>query len=452
MSMMMVLVGLTTKGGGDASDGLIGVSGSIGFGVGTCPDPKWLSDLKLTPMDGTNDPAHPNYGNYQHENGGVSVFIPKYFYKIGSGTPHFSKYGLNSIDIKGVDTFSSEAEANNAGYALHRAFIDDGKEKPGFFYDKYLASKDGAGSCKSSQGAHPISLTTSSSYEPSSTMSGCTGILADSVVIARGRGYGWNAPSIFMIDAIAKISLAHAQSSTSDDYCAWHDPNGQTNFPKGCNSNLKDHNDPSVTFQSSYDQKPLTGSASNLAKTTHNGQESGVSDVNGAMYQVGIGLTVAGTSPTASTQVTSGDGYVLKKSAKHADITGGWGGPTDAWGSGSSLSSMFDFVPGLATWKSATGWVNFGNAGNQVFSGGISGVGYVKSCSGIQDSANSMSSDGLPLFGNDGCYQSWPQNLVPLASGYWTFAGQAGVFCRYWRNRRSVSSDTGGFRGSAYGE
>lgn len=433
--------------------GYIGVPGTQGFGVGVCPDPTWLSELNLQGQPGTYIPAHEDYGNYRHANGGISVFVPKFFYRIGSpDSPRYAAYGLNAIDIVGIETFESELEANAAGYALHRAFIDDGKEKPGFFYDKYLASKDGTTSCKSVKNGHPISLATSSGYEPSSTMTGCTGILADSVVLARARGYGWNTVSLFMADAIATIAMAHGQATTSADFCAWYDATDTTNFPKGCNNNaLGDFNDPTVTFQMAVATKPRTGSASNLAKTTHNGQPNGITDVNGAMYQVTIGLTQAGTSATSTTAVTTGQCYVLKTTAKHADLTGGWNGATDAWGNAGPLATRFDAINGFMPWGSTTGWVNFGNGNNQVFSGATSGVDYLRSCSGIQMATSSMSAEGTPLFGNDGCYQYGRQNLVPSVAGRWDGSGRAGVFCRTWGTYRSDANTAYGFRAAAYG-
>lgn len=456
MSIMRVMAGMVASGGGGGDAGLIGVPGTQGFGVGVCPDPTWLSELNLSEMPGTTDPSHENYGNYQHANGGISVFVPKFFYRIGHpSSPRYAKYGVNAHDVVGIETFGSEAEANAAGYALHRAFIDDGKENPGFFYDKYLASKDGTTSCKSVKNESPISLVTTSGYNRSSDMVGCTGILADAVVLARARGYGWNAPAIFMADAIATITMAHAQAATSTDFCAWYDPTDTTNFPKGCNNNaLADFNDPTVTFVSAGEanaNKPLTGSASNLAKTTHNGQANGIADVNGAMYQVTIGLTQAGTSATATTQVTTGQCYVLKPTAKHADLTGGWNGATDAWGDTGALATRFDAINNFMPWGSTTGWINFGNGNNQVFSGATSGVDYLRKCCGIQMATSSMSSAGTPLFGNDGCYQYGRQNLVPMVAGNWGVSGRAGVFFRFWNSYRSSALTTSGFRAAAYG-
>jgi len=144
-------------------------------------------------------------------------------------------------------------------------------------------------------------------------MTGCTGILADAVVLARARGAGWNADFFPMAFDSAIIALAHGQASTSSTYCAWYDAGGTTNFPKGCNNNaLADVNDATVTYTASYSTKPKTRANAKLCKTTDNGQECGIADVNGSMWQVMIGLTMAGTSATDTTAITSGNAYLLK--------------------------------------------------------------------------------------------------------------------------------------------
>lgn len=425
-----------------------------GAGMGLCPDANWLATLGLSAMAGTTDQAHENWGTYQHTNGGVSGFIPKFYYREGDpADPAYATYGANTITIKGIDTFSGEVAANGAGYALHRAFINNGVEVPGFFVDKYLASKDGTSSCKSVKNGNPISLTTNATYNPSSSMTGCTGILADAVVLARARGAGWNAELAFQRDALAKITRWIAQHSTSTTHCAWYDPSGVTNFPKGCNTTLKDVNDATVTFTSAGvgdANKPLTGSASNLAKTTHNGQVCGIADVNGAIYQALFGVTMAGTSATDTTAITTGNAYVLKRSARHADLTGGWGGATDAWGTGANLTTRYDLINGFLPWTSATGWEYFGNGTNQVFSGATSDTNYLRSCCGIAN-ATGMSATGTNQFGADGNYRYGRANLLPLASGYWGNADNAGVFVRNWNYNRSDVNSGIGFRAAAYG-
>ncbi len=432
--------------------GLVGAQGGQGFGVGEYPStlPSGFSN-----MTGNADPANENYGNYQYSDGSVMVFVPKFYYRIGhTSSPRYATYGLNAVDIVGIETFANEAAANAAGYALHRAFIDGGTEKSGFFIDKYLASKNGTTSCKSVKNGNPISLTTSTGYNPSNGMTGCTGILADAVVLARSRGAGtFNVASVFMYSALALLSLAHAQASTSTTHCAWYDVTN--NFPKGCNTSLKDTNDASVTFtsagNSSDANKPLTGSGNPFAKTTHNGQSCGVADLNGAMWQVMLGLTSPGSSATDTAQVANGNAYVLKRSVSLSSLTGGWNGANDAWGDAANLASEYDLVSGLFPWGSATGWTYFGDGANQVFSGAASGVSYSRTACGVQDTVDGASASGTNQFGADGCYQYNCANLFPMAAGNWSYATSAGVFHRNWNYYRTSGSFLAGFRVSAYG-
>lgn len=432
--------------------GMIGTAGAQGFGVGVY---NGTLPAGFTAMAGTTDPASDNYGNYQYSDGSIMCFTPKFYYRIGStSSPRYAVYGLNAIDIEGVSTFADETAANAAGYALHRAFIDGGSVKSGFFIDKYLCSKNGTTSGKSVKNGDPISLTTNATYNPSSTMTGCTGILADAVVLSRARGAGtFNVASIFMYSALALLSLAHGQAATATTYCAWYDATLTTNFPKGCNNGaLADVNDTSVTFTvSGISPKPLTGSASNLAKTAHNGQNSGVIDLNGAMYQTMLGLTDFGTTAIDTTTHTNGNVYVLKTTTALASLTAGWDGATDAWGNTAHLALLYDAVAGLLPWGATTGWLYMGNGANQVLDEASSGIGYQRTCCGIPQDTSALSAAGTNGFGNDGQYQINKANLFPLASGSWGYAANAGVFCRSWSGSRSGDNLYYGFRASAYG-
>ena len=428
----------------------------MGFGVGVYP---YELPAGFSELPGTRDILSDEYGNYQYSDGSVMVFVPKFYYRICSPeAANYDKYGLNVIEVACGSEFRDEAEANAAGYALHRAFIDGGEIKSGFFIDKYLASKDGTGSCKSVQYGRPITLTDYPDPNPSGSMTGCDGWVRDAVTLSRARGAGiFNVSSIFMYDALAKLSLAHGQAATGTANCAWYDATGKTNFPKGCNNNeLGDYNDPTVTFTSAGYLRypiPLTGSASNLSKTTHNGQASGVTDINGALYQVLLGITQTGTSATDETLITTGDAYVLKESTTLSSLTSGWGGATDAWGTTSSLAANYDLINGFLPWTSATGWEQFGSGDNQVFSGAPSGLAYLRSCSGIANRTGMGKwDDEVTLFGNDANIFGGVANLFPCASGYSWDVDDAGVFYRRWRTTRSDNYDSAGFRACVYGK
>ena len=440
----------------DTFGGLIGTQGGQGFGVGVYPE---TLPSGFTALSGYDDPANANYGNYQYTDGSVLVFVPRFYYRFGNAaSPRFATYGANALDIVGIDTYATEAAANAAGYAMHRAFKDGGSDKSGFFIDKYLASKDGTTSCKSVANGVPISLTTTTTYTRSDGMTGCTGILADAVVLSRARGAGtFNCASVFMYSALALLSLAHAQASTTTTYCAWY--NATHNFPKGCNNNaLADTNDGTVTFTTAGDSgsanKPLTGSGNPFAKTTHNGQACGVADVNGAMWQVALGITQPGTSATDTAQRTTGTEYqrawVLKPSVALSSLTSGWDGTNDAWGNTTNLNTKYDEISDLFWWTTG-GATYFGNGSNQVFSGATSGRDWMRTAIGTALASTGMDATGTSQFGNDYHYAYSRANLLVRCAGSWDSAANAGVFFRSWNRNRSDDGNDGGFRAGAYG-
>jgi len=428
----------------------IGVAGAMDFGV--APSSENFAALGLAAMTGTTTSGHDNWGNYQHSDGSVVVHVPKFYYRVGhTSAPQYSTYGLNSLEIKGTETYASEAAANLAGFALHRAFIDGGAEKGGFFFDKYLASKLSTNTLKavSVKNGNPIGLTTTAGYQPSSTMTGCTGILADAVTLSRARGTGWNAVSVFMVGAIAMLSLAHAQMSSTVTNCAWY--NATNNFPKGCNNGSRqDVNDTSVSWTVSPDNaaKGLTGSASTFAKSTHNGQNSGIADVNGLMYQMTIGMTNVGATATDSAAIATNTTYILKTTAFHKDITGGWDGATDAWGNTTNLSTRFSAVTSPIT-ISASVDNKWGSGTNQVLDPALSGVGR-DLCGFLPKNDAAADATGTNQFGLDRVYKYNLANQVVMSAGYWNEAAVAGVFYRNSSSYRSNDYTAYGFRAAAY--
>lgn len=439
---------------------LIGTAGSQGFGVGA------LNELQaaevaswITPMQGATDPTSDNYGNYTTTNGSIMVCIPKFFYKRGNeNSPLYAKYGKNCLDIVGIEMFNTEAEANASGYALPRAFIDNGEEKDFFFIDKYKCGKYDSASCSSLPNVNPISLTTSNGYTKSQGMTNCSGILADAITLSRARGEGrFQCQSVFMNAALQMLIDAHAQAATSTTYCAWYDGTGVKNYPKGCNNNaLSDVDDTTVTYAQgdnggSTAKKPKTRATANFAKTTHNGQACGVADLNGMLYEVLIGVTNIGANDTATNQIQNATAYVLKRSAKLADLTSGWNGETDAWGTAEKLATRYDLVNDFFIGTNGAISGRVGNGENQVFSGVINNTDpeYLRANCGYVKDANSISSNGSNMYGADYYYEYNRENLVVLGSYYWGGDARAGAFCRSY-NYRSYTSYYYGFRASAY--
>ena len=428
--------------------------GELGFSVAPTTEP--FAVMGLSAMTGTTTVGHDNYGNYQHTNGSIVCWMPRMWYRIGhASSPRYATYGANAIDMLPASAYANEAAANADGYALHRVFIDGGSTKSGFFIDKYVNSKSGAAAVSVKNGV-PISLTTSTSLANSNGMiSGCTGILADAVYLARARGAGWNVTSVFMRGWLALCSLAQAQAAINTTNCAWYDATGVKNFPKGCNNgSLADINDSSVTFTSAGDSgssvKPKAGSGSNFAKTTHNGANNGVADVNGSLYQVDLGLTSPGANPTDATTITSDFIYVLKQSAYLKDLTGGFGGATDAWGTSGNLSDRYDAVTSPIAIGSSSRIVHWGNGTNAVLSNATSGV--AKDFCGFffKDSNSVQSNGGSNLFGNDYFHKYNRANMFVFSCSNWGGVSNAGVFYRNLTYGRSGDYDGVGFRSSAY--
>jgi hypothetical protein len=222
-------------------------------------------------------------------------------------------YGKNSISIKGIDTFPTTAEANAAGYTLHRVFIDGGVEKLGFFRDKYKCSKvaNGTGFTAASI-KNGLPLSASADHNPFSDCTGGENSYYSALDLAHRRdGVNGevNPNSIFfcssqyMRSAIAMLSMAHGQAATGTANCAWF--LADKNYPKGCNNNaLADCDDTTVKWESDgYSNCGKTGSAgygggagNEFAKSTHNGQNCGSADDNGLMYEVSIGITCIATT------------------------------------------------------------------------------------------------------------------------------------------------------------
>jgi len=288
----------------------IGDPGFEGFGVGICPKTNvTLATYQISPLNRHDFTWHDNHGNYITDSGSVIVWVPKFYYRIGHvDNPTYALHGLNSIDIKGIYDFEDTGAANAAGYALHRAFIDGGVEKDGFFRDKYTDSSMtwGAGTVAGSvKNGNPIS--THADHNPVAGLTACSDNkyyeavnapkARDGVDGAVNASSIWFCSSIFIEDALAKLSLAHGQAAVSTANCAWY--HATYNYPKGNNNDaLKDTDDTTTVFTSDgYSNCGKTGSGATFAKTTHNGQNCGIADLNGNMYRIAIGMTCVATSP-----------------------------------------------------------------------------------------------------------------------------------------------------------
>lgn len=233
------------------------------------------------------------------------------------------------------------------------------------------------------------------------------------------------------------LSLAHAAASTSSAWCGWY---GSTyNFPKGNNNGaLGDANDSAILYVSDGSAYPgcaLTGSANLFNRTAHNGQNCGVVDLNGNIWEITPGLTSDGANF-----------YVLRTSAKMANMTASNSAATDLWGSG-GIAALYDSLGATYGAALATNTVKYFGATGQVISAATNGNDW-KWCSlGLP---LSVGVGGTNQFGNDGLWDYRPNELCPLSGGYWSTGSDAGVWACYLGGVRSTSDSNAGFRSALY--
>lgn len=388
----------------------IGVAGQAGFGVGICPTPP----AGVSGVYGYKDTLSDSYGNYQYLDGSQMVWIPAFFYKWGNGT---NGLAVNVVSIKPRSAYTTVALANADGYALHRAFYDGG-EKEGFFIDKYIGSSNNRIFSSIKYG---IPCDTDGSQSGIASLLGVgTNNYGYVQQAAKQRGVLFNgaafhSASIFMFKALAMLAQAHAQASSSVLNCAWYD--ATYNFPKGCNNNaLGDTNDGSVVFQTAghptYSAKPKTGSASIFARTTHNGQNSGVADINGAMWEVAFGMTSDGSNY-----------YVLKTSKRMRDLTGNDATSATSFFGANGIATNYDLVGSTYGGMTASSSQKLMGSVSQVFDPATSGIAWAMTGAGIPIATGT---GGTNAFGSDGFWDYRPNEMCPIVGAGWLNAGGAG--------------------------
>jgi len=450
----------------------IGTPGTLGFGVAAVKDEILFDGYsKLT---GHEDVAHPNYGCVMDLKGSVFEYIPPFYYKMNGN----------------VITISHSAIA---GYVRPRAFYDSPN---GFLHFKYLAGNEG-GKLVSKQFLDPVS--TSSAHNPiGNLISSPANNYAGFIDACHDAGY--KTTTIFEWEVFRLIELAQSQSGASTALCAFNDV--APFFSKGCLGNaLHDVNDTSVTFTSSgYSNCALTGSGSNFAKTTHNGQNSGIADITGNMWKIVTGLTylakVTGTATSKDettvtianhglavddviyfggtpssgstyntaaytvTGVTDGNTITVNNalerdiastdgvySARYFRILKASVNPNDLTSSNLLDESLYDLLDLTSVVGGNAGWTYLGNGSNQVlnFSTDTNSKEYKRASVCIPTDVGTSSS-GTTNFGNDGLYRYLRNGLVVRVGGNWSYSGCAGVFCSSLSHYSSNSYyDVGGF-------
>jgi len=411
----------------------IGTPGQQGFGVGIAPS----IPANFAALYGTNDPASDAYGNYQYTDGSIMCYIPAFFYKYGTGANGFA---LNVVDIKAFGYYADVATANAAGYALHRAFYNGNSIRPGFFVDKYLCSKNGSLASSLKNGVVLTSAIRGGLANTPFSSIGAADAFYGTIAAAKTRGAAFHPKSLFENGALALLSLAHGSASSGTTYNAWYS-SGATNFPKGNNNNaLGDTNDASIAYvwdgNATYAGCGKTGSANFFAKTTHNGQNCGVADLNGLVWEIApFGLTSDGTNF-----------YLLNTAVDVNAITASNTLATDCWGA-TGLAAMYTNIG--ATYGALTASASnktFGSAA-QVLSEATSGTAWAMAGAGVPLVGGV---GGSNQFGNDYMYDARPNEMCPDSGASWNSSSLAGVWALVCSSVRGASGDSCGFRSALY--
>ena len=403
----------------------IGIVGRQGFGV-SFPDATEdeLAAIGMSPMNGTYDKTSDNYGNFMSDNGGVFVYIPHHYVRYGEQTEaDYDVYGANVLGVKSHDEYNSEAEANADGYFSPRAFYDGSESvnQQGFFMQKYEPNGKTLDGVVYAYG--------------DGSARGMVSITPD-VMMARARNLGsdYFVASYFMHQAMDTITLLQGQHSTGTANCAWWKSRGGANYP---------NNGWSTTNPQLY---------------SHNGQKNGVMGVSNFTWEFCLGVTTPGSSGTqGQTAVSNNKIYLLKPTVKIKDLTSGFGGSTDAWGTAANLLENydeFDTTDHFVLTSSRT-WY-WGNGNNQMYISPVrNGELDTKARDSfmlIPNSEQSVSSAANTMMGNCTSYTNpCAQNLAMYVHGQNVSAGGSeNVFSRdfnYWRARSYTAYS---FRCGAY--
>ena len=328
----------------------IGVPGTSTFGVGLAEQKNYKA-VQLSPADNCEVETDFQYGLYTHgpfgtasSGFGVAMkWIPKFYIAMlqkNQGTENLSDSELdallpyvevtkeqmkeaqrrsphNAMVVAPSHMFTNESDANSHGFYLMRGFIDGGQEQDGFFISNTLTMyKPWTGASVGLFLGTNIKGNTGYLFRSNFRNDVSDGMWpnVNKAANAKGNfistleGKPWHCCSIFAWAVISVLSLVQGQYATDTAQCAWYDSTLTHNYPKGINQNTRDIDDASVTSSTVDASQGSVFVTQGYEKTTHNGSITGITNVNGWLWQFVIG--------------SWGDGLkLLKRSASIYDIT-----------------------------------------------------------------------------------------------------------------------------------
>lgn len=424
----------------------IGVPGTSTFGVGLASDEVLNSLSKpLSKLANSENPDHFQYGLYtaqQYKTDGEGrkytanlKCIPKFYFaylqKDRDGTnlndseldallPYVEvtkeqmkeaqrRSPYNALVIAPADAFADRNEAQHHGFILPRGFIDGGKEKPCFF----IANTMPLYTRSDRVIHHGYQQISNNNVRLLRRGDSELGSFLESLDKIRDGSY--HSTSTFAWAALCILSLVQGQYATSTSVCGWYDSSLQTNYPKGINNTNRDTDDSTVRVNTGMDYS--VGDAfvdiSAYTKTTHNGSINGVTNINGWLWQLTIGISGLG----------DGD-YTLKESVAIKDITS----------SNVKNKSLYYKISTIILGGSCWGKTNKSPLFRETSGEKWALIG------AFSDDVGTTSLGSLE-FGND-YHLTSTSDTVSLVGGDWVNGSGAGIFCR------SIY----GWGGSAYGD
>lgn len=385
------------------------VFGEIGgFGAGVAYMPTIAATLGLNAMSGASERTNENFGNFTDAKGNVFVCIPMMYYAVDTQNRNAEFGNTPNVSISYVP---------KQGYTPFYAFKkSDESYVPCVFVSKYIMSKSANNLPAFVKNADPVS--SSSSNNGINQFSGVeaknTGFFTACSLLGENYTLHYAALRfVYYLVAEAHKQLAAkrfgSRTKVPASICAYLDV--APYFPKGNNTNWGDVDDTSVkyqkagsnTYQSSSYGVGKTGSASNLAKTTFNGQACGIADMGGNMWECDAGY------------INEGDVCYI---AKGIDTL-------------KSLNkdnyNNTAFYIGLNLENRRTSASYCGNGDKLLFSFGNSGNAY--NCDNfLIPMADGMSSGGTDAYGKDYNYPL-ANGGAPLFAGDCGYGGKCGLLC-----------------------
>jgi len=487
----------------------IGLAGMYGFGVGCCP-PELLPDGFAPLSPGTLDPTrrHPDFGNYIHlPSASIMCYLPKHRVRLnGQSTTHHPYQSVrvlisDSESTHEVARLFKDKNKELAGVFVDKYMISNGKDD-GSGQPNHAAITGGPpgpapggepqlGGIAVSRPRHwPCSTGTAGTPVQHSTIANLTSTALNSSnttaptannagiwAACASRGDTFFPAPTWLYSQIAFLSLAHSQVLQDESVstgaaipgatsqAAWMDV--QPFAPKGNNNNGSDIQKTSLQFArigyegatpegfAGFNSRAFNaaagvmGSSEGVAHTTHNGQLSGIVDVNGNMWETAPGLTSTAIAGQANYRLYPAS-LAWSAVSEIGDITGAtgvisliadtnndgiWWDNAVSQGNPAIWKHLQPRTPN-GPWHPTASFIDSNAA--QVTKRAMTDCLIPTELGAFADESTGAVANNN--FGGDGFRHGLVPNLIPLYGGRWVNGNSAGVCCVNLQNGSTNAS------------